>query len=103
MVTLIILDGFGLRKEKEGNAIKTQGTPNLAKLYKKYPHTTLLASGEAVGLPKGQMGNSEVGHLTLGGGRVIWQDLLKIDKEIENGNFFKNKAFCKAMEHAQKN
>lgn len=103
MVTLIILDGFGLRKEKEGNAIKTQGTPNLAKLYKKYPHTTLLASGEAVGLPKGQMGNSEVGHLTLGGGRVIWQDLLKIDKEIENGNFFKNKALRKAMEHAQKN
>ena len=78
MVTLIILDGFGIRKNKIGNAILSAGTPNLDKLKKQFPHTTLLASGTAVGLPEGQMGNSEVGHLTLGAGRVILQDLQKI-------------------------
>ena len=79
MVTLVILDGFGLRKEPHGNAILSAGTPHLDKLKKMYPYTTLQASGEAVGLPKGQMGNSEVGHLTLGSGRVNLRDLLKID------------------------
>ena len=67
MVTLIIMDGFGLRRDGFGNAIKANGTPNLKKLIKKYPHTKLNASGEAVGLPAGQMGNSEVGHLTRSG------------------------------------
>lgn len=100
MVTLIILDGFGIRKEKEGNAILSAGTPNLDKLKKQFPHTTLLASGKAVGLPEGQMGNSEVGHLTLGGGRVILQDLLKIDNDIETGEFFKNENLKKAINHA---
>lgn len=103
MVTLVILDGFGENKEKFGNAIKSQGTPNLDKLKRKYPHTLIDASGEAVGLPKGVMGNSEVGHLTLGSGRVILQDLKLIDSEIENGNFFKNPALIKAMAHAEKN
>lgn len=103
MVTLIILDGFGIRKEKKGNAIKCAGTPNLKKLFKHFPHTALEASGEAVGLPAGVMGNSETGHLTIGNGRVILQDLQLIDTEIANGNFFKNKALIKAMKHAEKN
>ncbi len=71
MVTLVILDGFGLRKEKFGNAIAAAGTPNLDKLEKLYPSSKLEASGKAVGLPDGQMGNSEVGHLTLGSGRKM--------------------------------
>jgi 2,3-bisphosphoglycerate-independent phosphoglycerate mutase len=101
MVTLIILDGFGLRKEKNGNAIYSAGTPNLDKLLKKYPHTTLEASGTRVGLPEGQMGNSEVGHLTLGGGRVILQDLMKIDDDVKTGQFGKNPALIKALKHAE--
>ncbi len=103
MVTLIILDGFGIRKEKFGNAIASAGTPNLDKLIKQFPNTTLKASGNAVGLPEGQMGNSEVGHLTLGSGRVILQDLMKIDSEIKTKSFFKNKHLIKAMEHAKNN
>ncbi len=103
MVTLVILDGFGYKKEKFGNAISSQGTPNLDKLKKMYPHGLLDASGEAVGLPKGIMGNSEVGHLTLGSGRVILQDLQLIDSEIKNGKFFENSALIKAMTHAEKN
>lgn len=103
MVTLIILDGFGLRKDKFGNAILSAGTPNLDKLIKLYPSSSLRASGNAVGLPEGQMGNSEVGHLTLGAGKVILQDLMKIDSEIKNGNFFKNKRLLKAVKHAKDN
>ncbi len=103
MVTLVILDGFGEKKEKFGNAIKSQGTPNLDKLKKEYPHTLIEASGEAVGLPKGVMGNSEVGHLTLGAGRKILQDLAPIDSEIANEKFFQNAALLKAMHHAEKN
>lgn len=103
MVTLVILDGFGERKEKTGNAIKSAGTPNLDKLFKEYPNTLLNASGESVGLPDGQMGNSEVGHLTLGSGRVNWQDLMKINKDIESGAFKNNKNLAKAFLHAQNN
>lgn len=102
MVTLVVLDGFGIKKEKYGNAIACAGTPNLDKLLKLYPHTTLLASGNAVGLPNGQMGNSEVGHLTLGAGRVVLQDLEKINKEIETKQFFKNENLLKAINHAKK-
>lgn len=101
MVTLIILDGFGIRKEREGNAIKAAGTPHLDKLKKRYPFTELEASGEAVGLPKGQMGNSEVGHLTLGGGRIILQDLMKINHDIETGNFKNNPKLIKALKNAE--
>ena len=86
MVTLCILDGFGISKSNIGNAIKEAGTPNLDKLKQTYPYAEILASGEAVGLPEGQMGNSEVGHLTIGAGRIIEQDLLHIDNEIKNGN-----------------
>lgn len=103
MVTLIILDGFGISKEKFGNAITSAGTPNLDKLIKMYPNTTLKASGNAVGLPEGQMGNSEVGHLTLGGGRVILQDLMKIDNDIKTKAFFNNKNLLKALNHAKEN
>ncbi len=103
MVTLVILDGFGERKEKYGNAVKIQGTPNLNKLLKKYPNTLINASGEAVGLSKGQMGNSEVGHLNLGAGRIVYQDLTKINHEIDTGFFFKNTAFINAINHSIKN
>ena len=103
MVTLVILDGFGYRKEKFGNAIVSAGTPNLDKLEKIYPTSLLKASGNAVGLPEGQMGNSEVGHLTLGSGRVLWQDLMKINRDIKDGSFFKNERLIKAMEHAKTN
>lgn len=102
MVTLVILDGFGIKKEKYGNAIACSGTPNLDKLTKIYPHTLLNASGKFVGLPENQMGNSEVGHLTLGAGKVILQDLEKINDEIKSGNFFKNQNLIKAMNHAKK-
>lgn len=102
MVTLVILDGFGEKKEKFGNAIKSQGTPYLDKLKKQYPHTLINASGEYVGLPKGVMGNSEVGHLTIGSGRVILQDLQLINNEIETGKFYQNPALIKAMTHAER-
>ncbi len=103
MVTLVILDGFGYKRDSYGNAIKKQGTPNLDKLTKKYPHTLLKASGNAVGLPEGQMGNSEVGHLTIGAGRVILQDLEHINRDIETGKFYENPALIKALLHAEKN
>ena len=103
MVTLIILDGFGQREEVFGNAIKSAGTPHLDKLFKDYPFTLLKASGESVGLPAGQMGNSEVGHLTLGSGRVNWQDLMRINKDIESGEFANNPNLIKAFKHAQNN
>ncbi len=103
MVTLVILDGFGISKQKLGNAVLSQGTPNLDKLKKMFPYTQIEASGEYVGLPNGVMGNSEVGHLTLGSGRVILQDLKLIDSEIESGKFFENPALIKALTHAEKN
>ncbi|MGN1200975.1 MAG: 2,3-bisphosphoglycerate-independent phosphoglycerate mutase [Candidatus Caccovivens sp.] len=102
MVTLVILDGFGEKKSKYGNAIKSQGTPNLDKLKKQYPHTLIQASGKYVGLPDGIMGNSEVGHLTIGCGRVILQDLQLINSEIESGKFYENPALNKALSHAEK-
>ena len=94
MVTLVILDGFGLNKHKLGNAIAMQGTPCLDKL-KNYPYTTLAASGEEVGLTKGQMGNSEVGHLNLGAGKIVYQDLPRINNDIKSGEFNNNLRFCK--------
>lgn len=102
MVTLLILDGFGINPNSVGNAIKLQGTPNLNKL-NEYPTTTLLASGEHVGLIEGQMGNSEVGHLNLGAGRIVYQDLPKINKEIKDGSFFNNPQLLKVMQHVKNN
>jgi len=98
---LIILDGYGLSDKTEGNAIKKAHTPYLDSLFKKYPHSRLKASGADVGLPKGQMGNSEVGHLNLGAGRIVYQDISMIDNQIETGEFFKNSAFLNAMKNAQ--
>ena len=103
MLTLCILDGFGVTDKKIGNAVYEQGTPYLDKLREEYPNTLIEASGEEVGLPEGQMGNSEVGHLTIGAGRIIEQDVLHIDNEIKRGDFFKNPALVKAMEYAEKN
>ena len=103
MITLVVLDGFGINKSRFGNAIKASGTPNLKKLLKKYPHTQLLASGNAVGLPAGQMGNSEVGHLTLGAGRVVLQNLEKIDRSIQSGKFFSLPVLNAAMDHVESN
>ncbi len=103
MVTLCILDGFGISKNEVGNAILAAGTPNLDELKNNYPYAQIEASGEAVGLPAGQMGNSEVGHLTIGAGRVVEQDLLHIDNEIKRGDFEKNEALIKAFEHAEEN
>lgn len=102
MVTLVILDGFGLSPRTEGNAVRLQGTPNLKKL-NSYPYTTLIASGEGVGLNAGQMGNSEVGHLNLGAGRIVYQDLPRINNDIKTGEFFNNQSLNKVMQHVVDN
>ncbi len=102
-VGLIILDGFGLRDETYGNAVKLANPVNFNKYFNLYPSTELEASGRAVGLPDGQMGNSEVGHLHIGSGRVVFQSLQRINNSISTGEFFHNPAFCKAMEHAKEN
>ena len=96
--TLIIMDGFGLSKETRGNAVAAADTPHLDKLFQEYAHTSLEASGLSVGLPAGQMGNSEVGHTNIGGGRVVFQDLPRITNAIEDGSFFENPAYCHAMD-----
>lgn len=100
---LLILDGWGYRKEKNKNAIQQAKTPFLDWLWKENPHTLLQASGSAVGLPSGFMGNSEVGHMTLGAGRVIDSDLVRINKAIKDGSFCKNKALLEAIHHCTKN
>lgn len=102
-ISLIILDGYGLSESVKGNAVKLAKTPFLNKLFNEYPNNTLMASGSSVGLPEGQMGNSEVGHLNLGAGRVVYQSLSRINKSIENKDFFKNKIILEAFEHAKKN
>jgi len=101
-IGLIILDGWGVKKQVKGNAVRLAHTPNFDALWKNYPHTLLSASGENVGLPKGEMGNSEVGHLNIGAGRIVEQDVLRIDAEIKNGKFFKNPALKKAFQIAKK-
>ena len=97
---LMILDGFGIRKETYGNAIAAANTPVLDEMFAKYPFMTIEASGEPVGLPAGQMGNSEVGHLNIGAGSVIYQNLLKITRSIQSGKFFENPALLGAMKNA---
>ena len=99
---IIIMDGFGYRSDAFGNAIAEQGTPYIDSLKEKYPNTLIDASGRAVGLPAGQMGNSEVGHLNLGAGRVVDQDITMIDKAIEDGSFFNNAAFMGAVRNCKK-
>ena len=102
-VVLVVLDGWGHRAEREGNAIALADTPNWDRLWSRAPRTLLNASGLAVGLPEGQMGNSEVGHLNLGAGRVVMQDLVRINTAIESGDFFRNPALVEACEVARRN
>jgi 2,3-bisphosphoglycerate-independent phosphoglycerate mutase len=101
-VALIILDGFGLRDELRGNAVAAAHKPNFDRLRARFPFTTLGASGESVGLPDGQMGNSEVGHLNLGAGRVVYQELTRIGKSIQDGGFFANPALLGAAAHVKR-
>lgn len=100
---LIVLDGWGINKRKEGNAIALASPKNFEKIWKTYPHTELKAHGKAVGLPKGMLGGSEVGHIHLGAGRVVPQELTQINKAIRNGDFFKNKAILHAIRNVKKN
>lgn len=102
-VMLMILDGFGIGKEYPGNAVFLANKPNFDRLSKKYPTTRLEASGLAVGLPQGQMGNSEVGHLNIGSGRVVYQELTRITKAIDDGDFFYKKEFLDAIDNVKKN
>ncbi|MDU5111093.1 MAG: 2,3-bisphosphoglycerate-independent phosphoglycerate mutase [Clostridium sp.] len=102
-VMLMILDGFGIAPKSDGNAVEAAQKPNYNRLMTQYPSTQLQASGLFVGLPDGQMGNSEVGHLNIGAGRIIYQELTRITKEIEEGGFFKNEALTLAVENAKKN
>ena len=102
-VVLMILDGYGLNDKTEGNAVALARTPVMDELMSKYPFVRGNASGMAVGLPEGQMGNSEVGHLNMGAGRIVYQELTRITKEIQDGDFFKNEALLKAMENCKKN
>lgn len=100
-VALIIMDGFGLRNDTVGNAVAQAKKPNYDKYMSMYPNTTLTAAGEAVGLPEGQMGNSEVGHLNIGAGRIVYQDLTRITKSIRDGEFFENETLLGAVKHAK--
>ena len=102
-VVLMVLDGYGLNDRTEGNAIAMANTPVMDKLMKECPFQKGYASGLAVGLPDGQMGNSEVGHMNIGAGRIIYQDLTRITKDIEDGTFFKNEELLEAMENCKKN
>jgi 2,3-bisphosphoglycerate-independent phosphoglycerate mutase len=102
LVVLVILDGWGCAPPGPGNAVELADTPNFDRLWRTFPHTRLDASGEAVGLPDGQMGNSEVGHLTIGSGRVLYQDFVRVNKAIEDGSFFENPALTAAFERGER-
>jgi 2,3-bisphosphoglycerate-independent phosphoglycerate mutase len=102
LVALVILDGWGCAPPGPGNAVELAATPTFDRLWRTFPHTTLDASGRAVGLPRGQMGNSEVGHLTIGSGRVLFQDLMRVNKSIEDGSFFENPALVSAFERGDR-
>jgi 2,3-bisphosphoglycerate-independent phosphoglycerate mutase len=101
LVALVILDGWGIAPAGPGNAIELAETPVFDRLWRDYPHAQLVASGEAVGLPDGQMGNSEVGHLTIGSGRILFQDLVRVNKAIESGELFENEALRSAFERGE--
>ena len=103
LTMLMILDGFGKNPNKEGNAIELANTPNIDELMRKNPTTTIYTSGLAVGLPEGQMGNSEVGHTNIGAGRIVYQELTRITKSIEDGDFFSNQELVAAIENCKKN
>ena len=103
LTMLMILDGFGMNEKAEGNAVKIAQIPELTEIFTKNPNTMIHTSGLAVGLPEGQMGNSEVGHTNIGAGRIIYQDLAKITKSIEDGDFFSKPEFVKAIENCKAN
>lgn len=100
-VVLIILDGWGFREETDGNAIAVAKTPVMDSLWAAYPHTLISASGKAVGLPEGQMGNSEVGHLNIGAGRVVPQELVRISDAVEDGSLLRNPALVQVCQEVQ--
>src|SRR3954462_12410186 len=100
-VALVILDGWGLAPDGAGNAVSLADTPVFDDLWERYPHTQLTAQGRAVGLPEGQMGNSEVGHLNLGAGAVVKQDLTRIDEAVEQGTLAENEVLAAALEGAE--
>src|ERR1700747_1956009 len=100
-IILAVLDGWGYRAETQGNAISLARKPNYDKLLAEFPNTLIHTSGHFVGLPDGQMGNSEVGHLNIGAGRVVYMDITRIDLMIQNGDFFTNPVLLSAMKNAQ--
>lgn len=102
-LVLVILDGWGIAPDSQGNAISLAKTPNMDSYWASFPHTQLLASGEAVGLPKKEAGNSETGHMNIGSGRIVYQDLPRINLSIADGSFFEKEAFLKAVSHVEKN
>jgi 2,3-bisphosphoglycerate-independent phosphoglycerate mutase len=102
-VALIILDGFALRNEEYGNAVAQAKKPNFDRYWNEHAHATLTASGEAVGLPEGQMGNSEVGHLNIGAGRIVYQSLTRVNLAIREGEFEENATIVGAIAHAKEN
>ena len=102
-IALVIMDGYGINNDSYGNAIAAAKKPNLDKLFAECPNTIIGASGLDVGLPDGQMGNSEVGHTNMGAGRIVYQMLVKISKSIKDGDFFANPALVSAMENCKKN
>ena len=99
-VALIILDGWGIREMEDGNSVVLSNTPNYDRWMRTLERSIVDASGEAVGLPEGQMGNSEVGHMTLGAGRVVYQNYTRINKSIKDGDFFRNPAYTEAVDKA---
>ena len=99
LVMLVIMDGFGIRENTYGNAIAAAKKPNLDRIFAKYPHTLIQASGEAVGLPEGQMGNSEVGHMNIGAGRVVFQSLTRVNIAVRDKTLDKMPAIHEAIEH----
>src|SRR3954470_1016926 len=102
-VILVIMDGWGLGKVKSSDAIQNANVPFVSSLYSKYPNSTLITCGEAVGLPEGQMGNSEVGHLNIGAGRIVYQELQRINVAIRDGEFFENPVLLETIRSAKDN
>src|SRR5215211_6040973 len=100
---LVIMDGWGLGKVKSSDAIQNANAPFVSSLYAKYPNTTLTTCGEAVGLPEGQMGNSEVGHLNLGAGRIVYQELQRINVAVRDGEVAKNKTLLESIHYVKQN
>src|SRR2546425_3418798 len=101
-IILTVLDGWGYRPQVEGNAIALARKPNYDELVRKFPNTVIHTSGPYVGLPEGQMGNSEVGHLNIGAGRVLLMDVMRIDKMIESGEFFRHPVLLESMRHGRR-